>query len=273
MRTAVTARSWLFTPGDRERLFDKASASNADAVVLDLEDAVAPHAKATARADVCDWLRVGGRAWVRINAADTTWFDEDLIALTDAPGLAGVMLAKAEDPDAVHEITRQIRRDVDVVALVETARGVRRAEELAAVQSTTRLAFGALDLAADLGVDPDEDDALLLARSTLVLASRVAGLPAPVDGVTRATTDAAAIVRDARRSRSLGFGAKLCIHPAQVDLVNAGFAPTEAEVEWAREVLETAGAGGVGTDARGQMIDKPVVDRARGIVQAAGEDR
>ncbi len=144
-----------------------------------------------------------------------------------------------------------------------------RAGDLAGSAAVDRLAFGSIDYAVDIDA-AEEDDTLLLARSTLVQASRAAAKPGPIDGITRSLDDAELITADARRSRRLGFTGKLCIHPAQLDPVTTAFAPTPREVAWAHEIVAAVGADGVGAvAAEGQMVDKPVVDRARRILDRA----
>ncbi|MFT7865737.1 MULTISPECIES: HpcH/HpaI aldolase/citrate lyase family protein [Amycolatopsis] len=170
----MAATAYLFVPGDRPDRFGKAVACGADVVILDLEDAVGAGAKDQARAAVREWLG-RGRAMVRINAPGTPWFDTDA-AMVAALGVP-VMVPKAETPEVLAGFG-------EVVALVETAREVERAAELAAVPSVRRLAFGSVDLAAELGVAPEDREPFAYARSRLVIASAAAGLAPPVDGVT-----------------------------------------------------------------------------------------
>jgi citrate lyase subunit beta/citryl-CoA lyase len=250
----MTATTYLFVPGDRPDRFAKAVASGADVVILDLEDAVAPADKEAARADVGAWLGAGGRAMVRINAPGTPWFASDVEVLTRYA--VPVMVPKAENPGALAGFR-------EVTALVETALGVERASELAAVASVRRLAFGAVDLGAQLGVDPADREAFAYARSRLVLASAAAGLEPPVDVVTTDLTDPDRLLGDVTYARRLGFGAKLCIHPRQIEVVRAGFAPTEAELAWARKIVM---AGESVSTVDGQMVDRPVLERARRLL-------
>lgn len=263
------AVTWLFVPGDRPERFDKAAATGADAVILDLEDAVVPDAKETARDHVASWLSQGGdspgrRGWVRLNAAGTPWYDADVAALAAAPGLAGLVVPKAEDVGALVALRDRLGPSVGIVALVESALGMYRAVDIAGV--VDRLAFGSIDYAVDVGAE-HTPTALLHARSTLVFASRIAGIEGPVDGVTTALRDEELLAEDVAAARELGFTGKLLIHPAQVAPVGRGFAPTPDEVDWARRVLaavEGGIAGAVSLD--GAMVDKPVVDRARRIL-------
>jgi citrate lyase subunit beta/citryl-CoA lyase len=251
----TSPRSYLFVPGNRPERFAKAHRSGADAVVVDLEDAVAPAGKSAARDLVAAALDPATPVVLRINAAGTPWFADDL-ELCRLPGVAAVMLPKAEGIDAACSIVETTYRDV--LALVESAAGIDTVRAIARVPGVVRLVFGSLDLQADLGIEGD-DDALLAFRSELVLASRLGGLAAPVDGVTPAIDDTARLATDAARARRLGFGAKLCIHPTQVDAVNLAFTPTPAQLDWARRVLEGwhAADGGVFT-LDGRMVDAPV---------------
>lgn len=255
----------LFVPADRPERFARAFASGADAAVIDLEDAVAPEAKAAARATLRDARgEVAASACpvlLRVNAEGEPGHAEDLALARDLR-LAGVMLPKAEGPEAVARVAGASGHPV--LALVETARGVARARDTAAAAG--RLALGAIDLAADLGC-AETPEALLLARLELVLASRLGGLAGPIDGVTAALRDPALAEADARRAASLGFRGKLLIHPSQVAPARAGFAPSEAELAWADRVLGAGGSGAAAVD--GAMVDRPVRLRAEAIRRRA----
>jgi len=266
-QTVERARSLLFVPGTRPDRFAKAVESGADLVVVDLEDAVPEADKDSARAAVATWLAANVAA-VRVNALRSAHHAADLAALAGARGLGAVMVPMADDPTGLSELAQRLGPSVAVVPLVETALGVHHAHDLASVPGVRRLAFGHLDLAADLGSSTD-DTAMLLARSTLVLASRVAGLPGPVDGTTTSLDDPAAAGADAARARSLGFTGKLCIHPSQVAPVNAAFGPTEDEVAWAQRVVQAAAPGGA-VRVDGEMVDAPVLLRARRLLAEAG---
>jgi citrate lyase subunit beta/citryl-CoA lyase len=262
----MTDRSFLFVPGNRPERFDKALAAGADVTLIDLEDAVAPDDKASARAAVAGWLAQSKPVYLRINGADSDWFEDDL-PLLGRPGVRGVVLPKAEQAATIARILSAAPQ-LPVVALIESAVGLRSVDALAAT-GVARLAFGSVDFQLDLGI-PGEREELLFARSALVLASRLAGLPPPIDGVTVALDDPAQLADDIAYARRLGFGGKLCIHPRQVEAVNAGFLPPAAEIAWARRVLESANqAAGNAVRVDGKMIDRPVIDRARAILQAA----
>ncbi|WP_404386409.1 CoA ester lyase [Knoellia locipacati] len=261
------ARSLLFVPGDRPDRFDKAAASGADLVVLDLEDGVAAEHKDAARTAVSGWLRAGGPAAVRVNALDSAERTADLRALGGLDSLVAVVVPMAEDPEALRVFADALGAQVPLVAQVETAVGVARAQDLAGVDAVARLAVGHLDLAADLGCSPGRDG-LLHARSIIVLASRVARLPGPVESVTTALGDPEAALDDAAYARDLGFTGKLAIHPSQVAAIHAAFVPDEDSIRWARRILAVAdGMGAVRLD--GEMVDGPVIARARAVLHRA----
>jgi len=250
-----TARTLLFVPGDRPDRFAKAAAAGADAIVVDLEDAVAPADKEAARTHAVAWLDGGHEAVVRVNAVGTPWHDADVAALGGAP----LMLPKAERAEDVARLG-------SVVALVETAAGLSAAREVCG--AAVRVAFGSIDLAAELGVDPASQIALLHARSALVLAAAAAGAPPPLDGVTTALDDPGALTRDTAHAVELGFTGKLLVHPRQVKPVHAALRPSEEDIAWARRVLE-AGESAVAVD--GQLVDRPVLLRARRLLDRAGQ--
>jgi len=261
-----SARSFLFVPGNRPDRFDKAAAAGADVVVVDLEDAVAPTDKDDARDHLRGWLRAGNTAMVRINGRDTPWYEPDLELVAECG--AATMVAKAEDSAELRRIA-DLRCGLEVVPLVETAAGILGAAAICAAPGVVRCAFGSIDLATELGIDPGDREALLWARSVLVMASRAASIASPVDGVTTALRDVDTLTADVRYARRLGMTAKLCIHPSQIHPVHAALAPSAAELDWARRILDRAGPDGSATTVDGQMIDAPVVERARRILARA----
>ncbi|MFF1357362.1 HpcH/HpaI aldolase/citrate lyase family protein [Streptomyces sp. NPDC058297] len=254
----AAARTLLFVPGHRPDRFEKAAGAGADAVIIDLEDAVAPDAKDAGRRHAADWLARGRDAVVRINAPGTSWWDADLDLVT-AFGCP-VMLPKAEDP----EVIARIAEVCAVIPLVETAAGTERALDVCCAPGVVRAAFGSVDLATELGVRHDDTLALAYARSRLVMACAAAGVAPPLDGVTTALDDDA-LAQDLQHARRLGFGGKLCIHPKQLPAVTAGFAPTDEELAWARKVLA---AGDAVSAVDGVMVDRPVQERARRLLGA-----
>lgn len=259
------SRSYLFVPANRPERIAKAQQAGADAVIVDLEDAVAPADKAAARDALARHLAPGAPVLVRINGADTPWFADDL-KLCAAAGVSGVLLPKAEEAQALADIARAIGAGKAIVPIVETARGFDQARALAHSGHAQRLAFGSIDFQVDLGID-GEGEELLYFRSGLVLASRLAGLLPPVDGVTVAIEDAEILRAETLRGRRLGFGAKLCIHPKQVAVVNACFAPTAEDIAWAERVLAAAAASkGSAVAVDGKMVDVPVIRKAENIL-------
>lgn len=260
--TAI-ARSFLFVPGHRPDRIGKAIRTGTHAVVLDLEDAVAPADKAAARASIVGLQGLGCAVFVRINGASTEWYRDDVAALRACAGV-GVMLPKAERRTL--EQTAEALPDRLLIALVETVRGYFDLRAMAESGGLQRFAFGSVDFALESGIE-DEGEAMTAIRNQIVLESALAGLSAPIDGVSVNLSDTTQMGVDAARSRRLGFGGKLCIHPAQIDVVNAAFLPSADEVQWARRVIAAfAASRDAATAVDGKMIDKPVVDRARRIL-------
>lgn len=262
----ATARSLLFVPADRPERLPKALASGAHAVIADLEDALAPAARPAARAAlVTAWGALSAasrrRVAVRINGLDTPDHADDiaLVQRLAGEGLEALVVPKAESARVLAELAA--RTGLALLPLIETAEGAAQPDAIAAAPGVLRLALGHIDLQADLGMacGPDEAELAPL-RWALVLASRRAGLPPPVDGVTTALGNAERLSADAARARRFGFGAKLCIHPGQVAGVHAAFAPSPAQCDWALRVLAAAAAarGGVCV-LDGRMVDAPVI--------------
>ena len=264
---AAPARSYLFVPGNRPERFARACSSGAHAVIVDLEDAVQPAEKDAARAALAAWVSPANPVIVRVNAADTPWHAADL-ELCKAPGVAGIVLPKAEFISN-HLIDICESGDRHILPLIETAAGFDAARKIAASPRVQRLLFGSIDFQVDLGID-GEGDELLFFRSQLVLVSRLAGLQAPVDGVCTEIDEPETLEADTLRGKRLGFGGKLCIHPRQVPLVNARFAPSMEEITWAKRVLEAADkANGAAVAVDGRMVDRPVILKAERIALEA----
>lgn len=258
-----TIRSALFVPGNRPERFDKAVASGAHGIILDLEDAVAEGAKGSARDAISDWLDGGLPACVRINDASTTWFADDVAMVREHPNVS-VMLPKAEG-EALARLTATLP-DREIVALVETIAGYVGVRDVATNYGVARLAFGSVDFSVESGIE-DVAEGLTAVRTQLVIESRFAGLVAPLDGVSVEVQDVAALEVAALRSRQLGFGGKMCIHPKQVEPVNSAFLPSVEQVAWAQRVVEAfVASGGSATKVDGEMIDKPVVERATAML-------
>ncbi|WP_175749171.1 HpcH/HpaI aldolase/citrate lyase family protein [Burkholderia pyrrocinia] len=265
---AFSAQSYLFVPGNRPERFASALASGADAVIIDLEDAVEPAAKVDARETVRTWMSRDRPVLVRINGRGTPWFDEDakLVALD---GIAGVVIPKTESLDDIVEVVSAAKRKVPVFPLIETARGMWSAMDIAKAPYVKRLMFGTLDFIAEMGTD-DDREALNPYRAQLALISRVAGIEPPVDGVTPDIHDTDRLVADTRNGKRHGFGAKLCIHPRQIAAVHECYSPSARDVEWAMRVVDAVSrADGAATTVDGKMVDRPVLLRAQQIIASA----
>ena len=264
---AAPARSYLFVPGDRPERFDRAWSTAADEIVIDLEDAVGPLAKTEARHSIAKWLDATKPILLRVNAADTPWFIDDL-RLACHPGVAGVVFPKAESlpPELIQTCAA---KGQGIVALIETALGLQRIPDLASSHHVKRLAFGSIDFQVDLGIEGDDEE-LLFFRSQLVWQSRLAGLSAPIDGVTANFSDDDRLRSDARRARRLGFGGKLCIHPRQLQDVSTAFMPDDAQRDWAARILMAIdSANGAAVALDGKMVDRPVWLQAKRIAAFA----
>ncbi len=250
----TVARSFLFVPGNRPDRFAKAYASGADAVIIDLEDAVPPAEREAARAHVAGWLSPDHPVLIRITGVND-------YALCERPGVAGVVLPKAERVEDLAAIPH-----ASLFPIIETARGFWNVSAIAHAPNVERLMFGHIDFQLDLGIQGDGEE-LLYFRSQLVLVSRIAGLLPPVYGITTAFNSPEPVRADAQRARRLGFGGKLCIHPNQVPIVNECFGPTPEEIAWAKRIVEaTANTNGEAISLDGEMIDRPVVARAQAIL-------
>ena len=231
-------------------------------MIVDLEDAVPPDQKDAARATVAAWLSAAKPVVVRINAAETRWFRDD-VALCRRAGVAAVMLAKAERTEDLAAVGDH----VPLIPLIESAAGFDRVRAIAAAPGVQHLAFGAIDFQLDLSMRAGYDE-LVFFRSQLVLASKLANLAASIDSPSAAIDAPEEVEGEAQRARRLGFGAKLCIHPKQIDAVNRSFSPNTADIEWAQRVLAGAQASqGAAVALDGRMIDTPVILRAQAVLR------
>jgi len=269
------ARSFLFVPANRPERYAKALASGAGAVIIDLEDAIGPDQKPAARTQLEEAfahlpLADRARVVVRINAAGTAWHADDLALVGKLAhlGLAGVVLPKAESPDQLAHLAASVGQACALLPIIETATGLVAIDDIARSPQVARLLFGNLDFQADLGMSCGPDEAELQpVRLALVVASRRAGLATAVDGVTPGTGDLAQVQADAERSRRSGLGARLCIHPQQVPVVNAALGPTAAEIDWANRVLaQSSRTGGSVFTLDGRMVDEPLLRKARHVL-------
>ncbi len=262
----MIARSWLYAPGGRPDLVAKALRGDADAVVVDLEDAVPAGRKAEARATVRDLSFEAKPVWVRVNDVRGPWGSADLDALAGLP-LAGVRLPKCEDPAVVRDAGERLGLPMQL--LLESAAGVERAAELARAHPLVRgIGLGEADLAADLRITGAET--LSWCRSRVVVAARAAGLPSPVQSVWTDVGDLDGLRRGTEHARDNGFFGRSVIHPAQVPVVNAVFTPTGEQVRAARDLVGSLTgdrAAFVGDD--GRFVDRAVVEGARWTLAVA----
>jgi len=285
-------RAMLFIPGTAEEKFAKIPRFASTSFILDLEDSVLASEKERARHLVADLIESIGANFVlhvRINASTSLHLAADLAAVV-RPGLAGIIVPKVERPDDLVLVNRLIDecavgvgmnpQAIDMMATIETAAGLHRVDDIAAVGGhLTRLSFGSGDFALDLGLDwPDDDgipDTILIAKSQLVLASRVAGLEQPHDGAYSQYHDLNGLAAEARQSRRLGFSGKHVIHPSQIPVVKQIFEPSPKQIERAKRILsvfkvaESSGSAAVGVD--GGLVDYAIVARARLLLQEVDE--
>lgn len=260
---AEDARSWLLVPGTAPEKFDAAAASRADAVILDIEDAVDASRKPQARGDARDWLEAGS-AWVRVNDCTTEHWAPDLETLAGAPGLRGVVLAKAESPEHVVHTFQRLGGRTPVVPLVESARGLEAAAEIAAADGAFRLAFGSGDFRRDTGMWASRE-AMAYARSRLTIASKAAGLPGAIDGPT--TDESLRTLREQSEwTLEYGLTGKLALRLEQCAVINEVICPQTSDILWAQQFLdEFEAAGGQIRDGS----DPPRLGRARKILRLA----
>ena len=271
-------RSLLFVPGTRPDRFEKAMHAGADAVAFDLEDAVEPAQKARARGLIAEFLgtppSTPSLRLVRFNAVHTELGAADLEYFRLVTGFDGILLPKVETPGMLETVARVFaaraprREAVPLLPLLETPSAILRAADIASADApVAALLFGAEDLTAHLAVPRTIDgEELVVARGQVVLAAAAAGAE-PIDAVLTSLDDLAALRRDAERARATGFRGKMAIHPKQVAVINEVFTPSAADVERARRVVaafERALAAGEGvTRMAGEMVERPVVERAR----------
>ncbi len=266
-------RSALFVPATRPERFAKALSSGADAVIVDLEDAVAESLKAQARASLDDFLQTNPEAQVlvRVNAPGHPQQAEDLALCARRRGVVGILLPKAES--AMH-VSQAAATGKPVWPIIESARGLDAVGEIAAAAGVERLSFGALDLGLDLGLASGSAAAermLDQARYALLLQSRLRELAMPLDSVYPDIRNPQGLARTVADARDMGFGGLLCIHPSQVAVVHETLMPTGDELAWAQRVLEAGSTGEGVFVVDGQMVDAPVIGRARRLLQRAGQ--
>ncbi len=223
----------LFVPADRPDRFRKAVACGADAVIIDLEDGVAPDRKDAARDALPMALGLGVTVFIRINPLGSLWYEADVAAVRQLP-FDNIMLPKAESCDAIEDLQSSIGRR-NLIPLIETAKGLSEISAIARKPGVRQFAFGPADYALDLGIAPNPD-AFSFALSSLAVVSRAEGLSRPLDGPSFDVEAGEALLVEVDQARRLGAGGKLCIHPRQVAAVRRGFNPSQEEIAWARKI-------------------------------------
>jgi len=260
--------TYLFVPGNRPERFAKALATVAGAIIVDLEDAVAPGDKEGARAAFARWFReakpVPDRVLLRINDESTPWFASDIAAVKES-AVCGIVLPKTESAAQIERVGVALPANGFVVALIETAKGIAGVDTVAAAPRLQRMAFGTLDYALDLDLSGDARG-LVYPACRIAIASRAAGIASPVAGVTPEIGDDSRLRADLEFARACGFGAKLCIHPKQVAAIHAAMRPSDAELAWAERVIAAVETGQGAVQVDGRMVDRPVISRAQRIL-------
>lgn len=269
----VTYKSLLFVPGSRPERFEKAASSGADTIIIDLEDAVLPEAKETARTDTLNWLasREGIEAGIRINSLRTPDGCADVAKLaTSGCKPDFVMVPKAETGLDLEIVADALGRMAPLIAVIESGRGLRRAFDIAK-QADGGVLFGGADYSASLGADLADWDAMIVARGTIAGACGAAGVPA-YDVPYLDVKDTDGLSNWTRKAKAMGFSGRACIHPSQVDAVNTVFRPSEAELSEAKAIirsLEDSRGGAV--LHKGKLVDRPIILAAERTLAQAGE--
>ena len=279
-------RSFLFAPGNHPRKVEKVFAASADAVILDLEDAVAISEKVATRATVVAAMQQDRSClgYIRVNSLDTGYCEDDVKAVV-GPWLDGIVIPKVESADTLVAVDRFITQAeeaaglpsgaIDLMPIIETARGVEFASDIAAaVPRVRRLSFGGGDYTLDLDYTWTADEEVLAyARARISHATRVANIDPPIDTVVLQIKDDERFSASAARGKKFGFGGKLCIHPNQVPLCNAAFTPSTEEIEHAEAVVaafeEAEASGSASIQLDGYFIDYPIVYKAQRIIALA----
>lgn len=268
-------RTMLFAPGSNMKVVVKALASNADAVIVDLEDAVAPNSKESARCQIVDFLsadqETNSDIYIRINGWDSDWGKKDFESVTKLP-ISGIILPKTNSSGELSDVVSLLPPNMDIIPLIETATGVLNSREIAMVKGISRLAFGAVDFTTDIGTSLSKTGIeLLYARSLLVLASKAAGIYPPIDTVFPDIKDTTGYLQELTLVKQLGMLGKLVIHPSQIALAHQVFSPTAEEIEYAEKVIaayaeaENSGVGAI--QFEGKMIDYPVASSAKKLLE------
>ena len=277
IKSLADTKTWLFVPATRIDRVEKAFASGADAVIVDLEDTVAQVDKAQARTALKDYYAAQHEAksyrpiWLRINKADSAEFAKDLALCQQLPRLAGVVLAKAEQAADIEKVYQETR--LPVIAVIENAIGLYRANEMAKASGLLAFSYGFLDLCNDLQVQVGTASADIIAnqiRYQLILTSKVHQLLAPIDSVYADFNDIKGLHKRVQLWSQMGMSGMLCIHPKQVDIVKQALQPTDSELEFAQRVIEEYERSGQAVfKVEGNMVDAPVIERSYQLLSLA----
>ena len=277
IKSLADTKTWLFVPATRIDRIEKAFASGADAVIVDLEDAVAQVDKAQARAALKDYYAAEIEAksyrpiWLRINKASSAEFAKDLALCQQLPELAGVLLAKAEQASDIEKVYQQT--GLPVIAVIESAMGLYRVEEMAKARGLLVFSYGFLDLCNDLQMQVGTASANIIAnqiRYQLILTSKVHQLLAPIDSVYADFNDSKGLHKRVQLWSQMGMSGMLCIHPKQVDIVKQALQPTDSELEFAQRVIEEYERSGQAVfKIEGNMVDAPVIERSYQLLSLA----
>jgi len=259
-------RSFLFVPANRPERYIKALNSGSDAVIIDLEDSIPAEYKLESRALLKQWLleHPTDKVIIRVNSFQTEWFLED-IQLAQFSNVIAIVLPKAEKIKEFELI--QHVRIIDIYPIIETPYGMAHVKEIAQFPSVRALMFGSIDFQLEMDMSGDFLE-LMYFRNKIALASKLAGIANPIDGVTADFSNLDLVMTETHQAKKLGFQGKLCIHPSQVKPVNQVFNPSPEEIKWAQEVIKAVQvAHGQTISLNGKMIDKPIISKAEKILK------
>ncbi|TKC19456.1 HpcH/HpaI aldolase/citrate lyase family protein [Robertmurraya kyonggiensis] len=269
-------RSYLFVPATQPVRIKKALDSHADAVIIDLEDAVPVSEKENARNNVINALKELSKPtksiYLRINDLLTAFWRDDVSLLKEYP-FAGIVLAKTKSGEDVIEIEKYVPKEQHIIPLIENAEGVLSAKSIAGASNRIkRLAFGAIDYSLELGINlSTNQEELIYPRSVIAVASKAHGLQPPIDTVYTEFKNQAGLIHETNLGKQQGFYAKLCIHPNQTTVVNQIFTPTSEEIQWAKELVvafeEAELEGSAAIQLNGKMVDYPVYKQALQVIE------
>jgi citrate lyase subunit beta/citryl-CoA lyase len=269
------AYSFLFVPANQPERYGKALASGADGVIIDLEDAVGLDDKAKARELLKNtWSSISveekKRVIIRCNAPGSSFYAADLVLAKELQ-VRHLMIPKTESRDHINGAAEELKNTA-FIPMIETPLGLHHLNEIASAEQVLRLALGNLDMQVEMGISCDDNETEIdTARFMLVLASKLAQIAPPLDGVTPSTDDEPRIFAHAQKAKRFGFGAKLCIHPKQIPIIKRAFSPTVEEISWAKRVIAADNASnGQAVKVDGKMVDRPVVMLAHRILRLAG---